>query len=295
MQLFRREKPENESKIADSDQTPSAVNWYERAEPESPRVTPLVQQPLQQPIQQDEFAVQERTLPLADNLITADPMPTISSVMNEQTRSTPTMSNIARENLPYPDLPVQGSTRQARATGQATVIDAQSHFNGNYRSDSDLIIEGAFEGEIECNGTVTVAQDATMSATVRARNVIVAGSANGEITCDERFSISATGEMRGKAQASTLVVEEGAFFEGEFRMGSSYSSASQSSSYGDWESARRTPVESSMESPVEYSMSVDESDLADLDEIDSSGADRPFSVDDVWDEGSEEDDGESER
>lgn len=182
------------------------------------------------------------------------------------------MSTIPRENLPYPDLPMQSSSRQARPTGQATIIDAQSHFTGNYRSDSDLIIEGNFEGEIECNGTVTVAENATLSATVKARNVIIAGSANGEITCDERFSVRATGEMRGKAQAATLVVEEGAFFEGEFRMGSSYTGA-LSSSYGGWESARKTPAESSST----YSMSVDQSDI----NAGDVAAD-PFSVDDLW-------------
>jgi len=193
------------------------------------------------------------------------------------------MSNIARENLPYPDLPVQDSSRQAKPTGQATVIDAQSHFTGNYRSDSDLIIEGHFEGEIECNATVTVAENATLSATVKARNVVIAGSANGEVTCDERFTVRATGEMRGKAQAATLVVEEGAFFEGEFRMGSSYAATTSSSSYGGWESARKTPAESSST----YSMSVDTSDLAVEDqgegEDDAVAAD-PFSVDDLWDE-----------
>lgn len=191
------------------------------------------------------------------------------------------MSNIARENLPYPDLPMQGSSRQARPIGQATVIDAQSHFTGNYRSDSDLVIEGHFEGEIECNGTVTVAENATLSATVKARNLIIAGSANGEVTCDERFTVRATGEMRGKAQAATLVVEEGAFFEGEFRMGSSYTSAA-SSSYGGWESARKAPAESSST----YSMSVDASDLDDEDA--SQAAADAFSVDDLWDDGGQD-------
>jgi len=192
------------------------------------------------------------------------------------------MSNIARENLPYPDLPVQTGSRQARSTGQATVIDAQSHFTGKYRSDSDLIIEGTFEGEIECNGTVTVAENATLSATVRARNVVIAGSANGEIACDERFTVRATGEMRGKAQAATLAVEEGAFFEGEFRMGNSGYAASTSSSYTGWESSRKAP-----ESVAEYSMSVDESDLIDADDVDEMDADTPadpFSVDDLWDD-----------
>ncbi|MBX3054749.1 MAG: polymer-forming cytoskeletal protein [Caldilineaceae bacterium] len=264
MQLFRRDKRDDEAK-AEARQTGQPnlpASWYENGEP-ARQPEPVYTQPVVQP---------QSPVP--------PPAPRAETI--EQTRSVPAMSNIARENLPYPDLPVQGGgSRQAQPTGQATVIDAQSHFTGNYRSDSDLIIEGNFEGEIECNGTVTVAENATLSATVKARNVVIAGSANGEITCDERFTVRGTGEMRGKAQAATLVVEEGAFFEGEFRMGGSYTGA-VSSSYSGWESARKTPVESSSA----YSMSVDTSDLEDLDNLDEidGGADA-FSVDDTWDEG----------
>lgn len=104
------------------------------------------------------------------------------------------------------------------AESSESVIDRHSHFNGLYRTARDLRIEGSVEGEIECDGTVIVAQEARVAAKVRARNVIIAGSANGEITCQEQFTIQPTGEMRGQVQAASLVVEEGAFFEGEFRM-----------------------------------------------------------------------------
>jgi cytoskeletal protein CcmA (bactofilin family) len=112
------------------------------------------------------------------------------------------------------------STPDSNATEGASesVIDRHSHFNGLYRTARDLRIEGTAEGEIECEGTVTVAEDARATATVRARNVIIAGSASGEITCGERFTIRPTGEVRGQVQAASLVVEEGAFFEGEFKM-----------------------------------------------------------------------------
>ena len=148
------------------------------------------------------------------------------------------MSSIPRENLPYPDLPVQGrsgasDSSYAAPSSPTTVIDRHAQFSGNYRSDADLRVEGTFEGEIDCNGTVTVAEDATLSATVRARNVVVAGSATGEIVCEEKLTLQATGELRGKAQAGTLVVEEGAIFEGEFKMGGGYSS--MGSSFTGWE------------------------------------------------------------
>ena len=100
-----------------------------------------------------------------------------------------------------------------------SVIDRHSHFNGHYKTARDLRIEGAVEGDIECEGTVTVAPDAKLDAKVQARNVIIAGAASGTIECHERFTLRPTGEMRGQVRAASLVIEEGAFFDGEFQMG----------------------------------------------------------------------------
>ncbi|MDQ4077731.1 MAG: polymer-forming cytoskeletal protein [Chloroflexota bacterium] len=97
-------------------------------------------------------------------------------------------------------------------------IDRYSHFDGLYTTTQDLRIEGTAEGEIECEGTVTIAENARATATVNARNVIVAGDAEGDIFCREHFILQPTGTMRGQVHAASLSVEEGAFFEGEFRM-----------------------------------------------------------------------------
>ncbi|MCB0114968.1 MAG: polymer-forming cytoskeletal protein [Caldilineaceae bacterium] len=163
------------------------------------------------------------------------------------------MNPVPRERLPYPDLPMQPQERErdrerererpiSRSTQQSapsprTVISKESNFNGNVRSDGDILIEGSFEGEIDCKGTVIVAEGANVSATVRARNATIAGSANGDFSCEERLTIEASGEMRGKAQAPTLVVDEGAFFEGEFKMGAGGFS-SVSSNLSSWQSGR---------------------------------------------------------
>lgn len=191
------------------------------------------------------------------------------------------MSNV-RDQLPYPDLPIQGSDGEGESGGggerHSTVIDRQSHFSGNYRADSDLRIEGSFEGEIDCNGTVVVAEDATLSATVRARNVVIAGAANGEFTCDERFTISATGEMRGKARAATLVVEEGAIFEGEFRMGGGSESGFESE-FSSWESSRTEPASSSS-----FSYSTEELGGPAIASEESEGT---YSADSLWEDDEE--------
>ena len=116
------------------------------------------------------------------------------------------------------DMRLVSEAEESEPAVSESVIDRYSHFNGLYRTSHDLRVEGSAEGEIECDGTLTVAPDANIDAKVRAHNVVIAGAATGEIMCENRFTLRPTGQMRGQVLAASLVVEEGAFFEGEFQM-----------------------------------------------------------------------------
>lgn len=157
------------------------------------------------------------------------------------------------------------------APAPRTVISREANFNGTFRSDTDLLVEGTFEGEIDCKGTLIVAEGANLSATVQARNAIVAGAATGDISCDERLTIQSSGELRGKAQAATLVVEEGAFFEGEFKMGSG-SFTTVSTSFSNWQSGRSSRSETNRTGPVRRDEQESKADVSGLDngKVDSS-------------------------
>ncbi len=130
-----------------------------------------------------------------------------------------------------------------QAATSESVIDRNSHFDGLYTTSQDLRIEGIAEGEIQCDGTVTIAEDATIIAKVRARNVIIAGSAEGEIVCLERFTLQPSGEIRGKVRAASLIIEEGAFFEGEFQM----ADEGNPPEFGGWNEEAAAPDNESVE------------------------------------------------
>jgi cytoskeletal protein CcmA (bactofilin family) len=98
-------------------------------------------------------------------------------------------------------------------------IDRDSHFNGTHRTPHDLYIEGRFEGTIECAGALIVAETADVNARVSAESVSVAGHLQGEIGCRGRFEMLPTGRVEARVQAGTIVVHEGARYEGELRMG----------------------------------------------------------------------------
>lgn len=101
---------------------------------------------------------------------------------------------------------------------QESVIDASSAIDGLCRVGHNLRIEGEAKGEIQCEGTLTVAEGARVSAKVIAANVIVAGSLNGEVTCRQRLQILPSGRVSGTVTTASLAIQEGALYEGELHM-----------------------------------------------------------------------------
>ena len=99
-----------------------------------------------------------------------------------------------------------------------SVIDRHSIFDGTFQSSRDLRIEGEVNGTIECKGTLFVAQGATVSAKVEAENIAVAGDLNGDIRCRGRLQMMPSGRVRGKVATTTLVINEGAYYEGQLEM-----------------------------------------------------------------------------
>lgn len=109
------------------------------------------------------------------------------------------------------------STMAERSSGES-IVDRDSHFDGLYKTEQNLTVEGQAEGEIQCQGTLTVEQGARVKAKVTARNVSVAGELEGEVNCQDVFKITPSGQVQATVTASRLIVEEGGFYNGEFKM-----------------------------------------------------------------------------
>lgn len=99
-----------------------------------------------------------------------------------------------------------------------SVIDQYSNFDGAYNSTRDLRIEGQVKGTIACRGTLHIAQGANVNASIEAENISVAGELDGEVSCRGKLLLLPSGRVRGKINTRTLIVHEGAFYEGELEM-----------------------------------------------------------------------------
>jgi cytoskeletal protein CcmA (bactofilin family) len=119
------------------------------------------------------------------------------------------------------DSPLFNSQRPDPREEQAesiSILDRFSNFDGTFHSSRDLRIEGQAKGTIECQGTLYIAQGATIDAKVEAENISVAGDLDGDITCRGRLQILPSGRVRGTIHTATIVIHEGAFYEGSLEM-----------------------------------------------------------------------------
>jgi len=100
----------------------------------------------------------------------------------------------------------------------ASLVDRHSAFDGDFRSQRDLRVEGELKGNVICEGTLFVSEGATIAASVEAEHVTVAGELNGEVRCRGRLQILPSGRVRARVSTGSLVIQEGAIYEGQLEM-----------------------------------------------------------------------------
>jgi Polymer-forming cytoskeletal len=71
---------------------------------------------------------------------------------------------------------------------------------------------------VNCEGTLFVTESGRVSATIVTEHLDVAGEVSGEIRCRGRLQILATGRVRATVTTGSLVIQEGAVFEGQLDM-----------------------------------------------------------------------------
>ncbi|MBI2888245.1 MAG: polymer-forming cytoskeletal protein [Chloroflexi bacterium] len=99
-----------------------------------------------------------------------------------------------------------------------TIFTRNTSFSGTLKSDGDIRIYGAFEGEIETAGMLIVGKAARVVASISAHDVGIAGTVVGNITAVDRLEIYAGGRVYGDVVAGALRIEDGAIFSGQSTM-----------------------------------------------------------------------------
>jgi cytoskeletal protein CcmA (bactofilin family) len=102
--------------------------------------------------------------------------------------------------------------------GLTAFIDQGSEFEGKLSFRDTVRIDGRFRGEIASENTLIVGESGEIEASIRSKHISISGSVEGDVTADQRVVLHKTARVNGNIQAATLVIEDGAVFNGQVKM-----------------------------------------------------------------------------
>ncbi len=108
-----------------------------------------------------------------------------------------------------------GRSMAAEQAGEVTIVGHGAKLEGTVVSAGSLRIDGQVTGQINADGDVMLSPQSQVEADIRAQNVAVAGRFKGNILVKGRAEIAKGGRVEGNITSKTLVIEEGATFQGQ--------------------------------------------------------------------------------
>ena len=97
-------------------------------------------------------------------------------------------------------------------------LDAGSHVEGDLKFENTFRIDGKLTGRIVSDGTLVVGEAGQLVGDVQAGQVFVSGRVEGSIQALEQVQIEATGTVLADIDTPSLIIVDGAVFEGRCAM-----------------------------------------------------------------------------
>ena len=97
-------------------------------------------------------------------------------------------------------------------------LDSGSHVDGELRFEASFRVDGKFTGKITSPGSLVVGESGEVDAEVQVGHIFVTGVLRGTVTAGQRLQIAPGGRVYADITTPSLVIEDGATFEGRCTM-----------------------------------------------------------------------------
>lgn len=106
-----------------------------------------------------------------------------------------------------------------RSADRTTVLKEDASFEGKLMFEGNVCVDGKFKGEVFSSGDLTVGSTGIVEGQIEVGAINILGEVRGNIKASRKIVINAPAVVRGDIVAPSLVIEEGAVFEGSCSMG----------------------------------------------------------------------------
>jgi cytoskeletal protein CcmA (bactofilin family) len=97
-------------------------------------------------------------------------------------------------------------------------LDSGSHLQGELRFEASFRVDGKLTGTVESDGDLIVGETGEVDGELKVGQIFVSGTVRGTIRASKRVQIAASGKVFAEIETPSLVIEDGATFEGRCAM-----------------------------------------------------------------------------
>jgi len=120
---------------------------------------------------------------------------------------------------PPPTAKIDVAPPQPSTAGLVGYLYKGSRVTGQLSFQGPARIDGIVDGEVNCQGMLTIGEGAEVKAKIAGQVVIIRGKVEGNVTAQERIELLAPARLIGNIDAPRLVIAEGVVFDGDCSMG----------------------------------------------------------------------------
>ena len=100
-----------------------------------------------------------------------------------------------------------------------SVIGQGTTFTGDCKIDGNIRIDGNFNGRLEAANTVVISKTGYVKGNISVQEAVIGGKVEGSITAKNKLELKSSAHIEADIQTRKLMVEEGAFLQGNCQMG----------------------------------------------------------------------------
>ncbi len=111
------------------------------------------------------------------------------------------------------------SQQKSSSMTKTSVIAEGTVITGDFNTNENLRIDGSIIGDVKCEKRLVIGKSGMIKGKIEAAEIAVNGQMIGEAISKGIMTLGATAKAEGLISAVNLTVEEGAIFNGDFKVG----------------------------------------------------------------------------
>ena len=137
----------------------------------------------------------------------------------QATKPAPVPAPVSAAPVPQPAAKIEVASPPQSTAGLVGYLYKGSRVAGQLTFQVPARIDGKVDGEVNCQGTLTIGEEAEVKAKISGQVVIIRGKVEGNVTAKERIELLAPARLIGNIDAPRLIITAGVVLHGDCSMG----------------------------------------------------------------------------